>query len=393
LNISLILTGFSSYFAIFKIKLQTMKYRVNIQILAFFISIFFIDGLSSEISGQNLKQGFFKEEYAEMLRMAVASADTPWVSKKMLPKEFVLAYRSPVTGLDNRWDLWTNNQKTAAISIRGTTGAQISWLENFYAAMIPASGQLNLDNNRSFSYKLSDNPQALVHAGWLMATGFLSETILQKIDSCYKQGYHDFYITGHSQGGAISFLMTSYLLYLQKEGKLPSDIQFKTYCSAAPKPGNLYYAYDYEHLTQNGWAYNVVNSADWVPETPLSVQTISDFNPVNPFKDASSTFRKQKFPTRMVMKHAFRNLDRPARRTARNYKKYLGNYAGKMAGKIHPELQMPDYMNSSNYVRTGTTIVLYADEVYYQVFPNDSKNVFIHHMATPYMYLLGKLEE
>jgi predicted esterase len=51
------------------------------------------------------------------------------------------------------------------------------------------------------------------------------------------------YIMGHSQGGAIAYLLTAHLLSLQKENKIPSEIVFKTYCSAAPKPGNLHFAY------------------------------------------------------------------------------------------------------------------------------------------------------
>jgi hypothetical protein len=74
-----------------------------------------------------------------------------------------------------------------------------------------------------------------VHVGWLLALAYLAPTITQKIDEYSKQGIKDFIIMGHSQGAAISFLTTSYLYYLQKDGKIPADIRFKTYCSAAPK--------------------------------------------------------------------------------------------------------------------------------------------------------------
>ena len=53
-----------------------------------------------------------------------------------------------------------------------------------------------------------------------------------------------------------------------------TSLNIKTYCSAAPKPGNLFYAYDFEHITEGGWAFNVVNSADWVPELPSTTQTV-----------------------------------------------------------------------------------------------------------------------
>lgn len=79
----------------------------------------------------NLKPGFSRTEYIEMLKIAVCVADTPWVHTKMIPENFRLAYRSPVTGLDNRWDLWTSSDNIAVFSFRGTTPVMESWLENF----------------------------------------------------------------------------------------------------------------------------------------------------------------------------------------------------------------------------------------------------------------------
>jgi len=349
--------------------------------------------ISTSAFSQTLEPGFLKPEYIEALKMAHAVSDTPFVNKRMVPEDFKLAYRSPVTGLDNRWDLWLSKDKVAAISIRGTTPKQTSWLENFYAAMIPAKGTIYLDNNTPVKYVLSDNPRAAVHAGWTLASAFLMQTILPKIDSCYKTGVRDFIITGHSQGGAISFLITSWVRHLQHKGELPLDIRFKTYASAAPKPGNLYYAYDYENLTRNGYAFNVVNSADWVPETPLAVQTTDDFNTLNPFRDALKTINKQKFPARTAMKHAYRKLKKHPAKAVKNYRKYLGNLAGKMAGNVYPELKLPEFFNTSNYVRTGNTVVLYADENYYQVFPDSGDNIFKHHTTAAYIFLLEKLRD
>lgn len=342
---------------------------------------------------QNLKPGFDKAEYKDMLLMAACSVDTPWVNSKLVPLKFRLLYRSAVTGLDNRWDLWVNEGNVAVISIRGTTGTSESWLENFYAAMVPANGSMKLSANRTFDYKLADNPKAAVHVGWLMATGFLAEDVISKIDSCYRRGIWDFIITGHSQGGGISYLMTAYLLNLQKTGALPADIRFKTYCSAAPKPGNLYFAYDFENMTSGGWAFNVVNTADWVPETPLSIQTIDDFNTLNPFVNAKRTLKKQSFPTRIAMSYAYGRLDRPTRRAVKNYRKYLGTVAGKYVGKSLPDYQAPEYLYANHYVRTGTTIVLYADKMYYENYPDNPENVFVHHLAGPYLYLLRMLKE
>lgn len=196
---------------------------------------------------------------------------------------------------------------------------------------------------------------------------------------------------GHSQGGGISYLLTAYLYNLQKQKLLSSDIRFKTYCSAAPKPGNLYFAYDYEAMTQGGWAYNVVNSADWVPETPFSIQTLNDINTTNPFINSKKIVQKQKFPKNLVMRHVFNKLDRPTKKAQRNYEKYLGKMTSKLIKSNLPEFTPPDYYHSNHYVRTGATIVLHANEAYYKLYPNDENKVFAHHAHTQYLYLLEHL--
>jgi pimeloyl-ACP methyl ester carboxylesterase len=220
---------------------------------------------------------------------------------------------------------------------------------------------------------------------------FQAEGVLHKLDSCYRRGTRDVLIMGHSQGGAIAYLLTSHLRSLQAQGQLPADIRIKTYCSAAPKPGNLYYAYDYERATQGGWAVNVVNPADWVPETPLTVQTTSDFNITNPFVGVGAIIKKQPFSKRVVARYAFGQLAAPSRRAQRRYQRYLGGYVGKAVKKSLPRYQAPAYYPSSNYVRVGPTIVLPADAAYYAKYPNDPKQLFRHHLFQPYYYLAEKL--
>ena len=153
-------------------------------------------------------------------------------------------------GLENRWDLWISSDSVAAISIRGSVAKALSWMANFYAGMVPAQGSLTLGD--TIRYKLTDNQAAAVHAGWLTSTLFLAADILPKIDSCHNAGIKDFIVTGHSQGGAISFILTTLLYQKQEENKIPADIRFKTYCSAAPKPGNTQFAYEYENMTRGG---------------------------------------------------------------------------------------------------------------------------------------------
>lgn len=342
--------------------------------------------------GQPLKPGFDKAEYAEMIR--IAADHYPEMTRHLpKPEAYRRVYLSKEVGLDNRWSLWMKGTDVALISLRGTTVKANSWLENFYAALTPATGSYTLPDGSVFRYALAQNPRAEVHMGWLLGIGCMSGEILTKLDSCYRQGARYVVVTGHSQGGALAYLLTAHLRGLQRAGAFPSDVTIKTYCSAGPKPGNLYFAYDYEVDVQMGWGYNVVNAADWVPQTPMSVQTLGDFAQTNPFTGMAGNLRKQKFPTNVAMTYAYNRIRRPPQKAVRRYQNYLGRYAGKAVKKQLPGYLAPAFGAGSDYVRVGPTIVLNPTPDYYARFAdNDSlSKVFVHHFFEPYLYLLDRL--
>lgn len=347
----------------------------------------------STVQAQTLKPGFDKEEYIELLK-AYAGWRNPAYNDGIAPTDkYRSVYKSPEMGLENRWELLHSQEDSVAvISLRGTTRDPNSWLANVYAAMVPAKGQLKLTKDYTFNYRLSANPKAAVHVGWLVSTGFLVRDILPQIDASYKAGTKDFLILGHSQGGAIAYLLTSHLLSLQQDGLLPADLRFKTYCSAAPKPGNLYYAYEFENATAGGWAFNIVNAADWVPETPVSIQTMGDFNQTNPFTNAKAGIKRQKFPKNLALTHVYKQLTKPTQKAQRKYQKYLGNIVSKFTRKQLKEFEEPVYYESNHYVRTGDIIVLMPDEKYYALYPDSKERVFVHHMLQPYLYLAERLK-
>jgi pimeloyl-ACP methyl ester carboxylesterase len=355
------------------------------------LSLIFLSAVSGY--GQTLKPGFEKAEYLELLKVCAQHGSPEYVKNIAKPQHSKFLYRSPVMGLENQWDLYMRDDNVAIISVRGTTASQTSWLANFYAAMVPAVGELHLNDTTKFKYHLANNPKAAVHVGWLLSTAYLSKDILPKLDSLQQKGIKNVIIMGHSQGGAIAYLLTAYLYELQKEGRIDHNIRFKTYCSAGPKPGNLYFAYDYETMTQGGWAYNVVNTADWVPETPVSIQTLNDFNTTNIFAVAPGLIKKQKFPMNWIGKYAYNRLSKPAFRAQRRYEKYLGRMVSKQVIKHLPAYIAPDYYHSTDYVRTGNFIVLQADAAYYKLYPDSKKNVFIHHFFEPYLYLAEQLPD
>ncbi len=343
-------------------------------------------------SAQTLKPGFEKQEFIELLKIgARTSTDSSFYKKLPAPQRSTLIYQSQKAGFDNLWQLWRTKDNIPVISIRGTTKTAVSFMANMYAAMVPAKGKLELEKDFTFDYDLSSNPRAAVHVGFLVAMAYLSRDILPKIDSCYKAGSKEFIITGHSQGGAITYLLTSWLESLKKENRLPKDIRFKTCTIASPKPGNLYYAYDYEDLTKNGWAYHVVNSVDWVPELPFSIQTQDDMNETNPFVNAKKLIKKQKFPNSTVLRIAYNQLSKPAKKAQRKYEKWLGKRFAKIVKKNLKGFTEPDYYSSNSYVRTGTTIVMIPDSSYFVKFPEIRDSVWHNHTQIPYLFLAERL--
>lgn len=338
--------------------------------------------------------GFVASEYEQMLYISAQTvADSEYSAKHQAPVGYNMVYQSPTMALDNLWQLWLDEQgQTAVISIRGTTAKPISWFENFYAAMIPASGFVKISSTDTFHYHLSSHPQAAVHVGWTIGMAHIANDALPRLQQLISNGVKGVIVVGHSQGGAISYLLTSQLQHWRSMGVLPTSLAIKTYCSASPKPGNLYYAYSFEHETAAGWAYNVVNAADWVPEVPLSIQTTEDFNTINPFVLAPKAIKQQSLSNRIALTYVYKKLDKPTKKARTNYMKYLGSAVETRAIKPQmPYLNKPKYFQSNHYVRTGTTIVLMPDSEYYKTYGNnDQSQIFIHHFHQPYIYLLKK---
>ena len=359
-----------------------MRQTISAITLIFFYSI---------SSAQSLQPGFNGNEYTDMLAINFQRYDAATLNPKIpVSSNYTVAYRSPELGLENRWNMWyRNDNKVGVISLRGTVADLPSWLENYYAAMIPATGSLQVNDSTVFNYQLAADAKAHVHVGWVTGLAHLAPTIIEQIKLAYQKGIHEFIIIGHSQGGALATLTRSYLFYLTEKGGLPKDIVFKTYCSAAPKTGNLFYAYDFDFITRNGWAFTVVNAADWVPETLFSVQTLTDFNPLNPFTDVDGFLNKQHFIARWYIKHKYNRLKNGVRTAQGRFERNLGGMVYKYVKKVLPQLKEPEYVHDNNYQRAGVPIVLQPDADYFKAFPNETTNIFQHHLFAAY-YVLAK---
>jgi len=359
---------------------------------AFFTSLVVLFTLHC-IAQTKLRPVFDPREYGDLLSIAFHSSSiADSVARQTTTDPYHLEYRSPEVGLLNRWTLYLRNDNVAVVDVRGTVNQPVSWLANFYAAMIPATGSLQLNDSTRFDYQLATDPKANVHVGWTIALAHIAPAIKAKLIACHAQkNIREVLITGHSQGGAIAFLLRSYLEYEQQKGNIPKDLFFKTYCSAAPKPGNMYYAYDYDFITRGGWSYTVVNSADWVPETPFTIQTLRSFNPTNIFVNTKKLLRKQKFAVRLIGNMLYNKLERKPRKAQRKFEKYLGKKMYRFAiRKTLPQLKEPTYMHDNNYMRAGSPVILLADGEYFQKFPENPDQPFTHHTFAAYQHLLKK---
>lgn len=347
--------------------------------LVFFLFFF------TQLAAKPLQPGFDGNEFRKMFQISGHQSDTPWVKIWMpYPVGYTMTYRSPITGLDNRWDLWTGPDSVDVISIRGTTATMDSWLGNLYAGMIPANGSLPMDNGKKFEYHLSNDTNAYVHIGWMIGLASMADDIVSKINTEYKKGIRDFVIMGHSQGGAIGFLLTSYLYY--GKGKfIPADIRFKTYASGVPKPGNIFYGYDFDFITRGGWALRVINTVDWVAEVPFSIQTLDDLSKGSPFESADALHG----PVKWYANHIIRKMNRSARHARRRFEKYLAHKAGRLVRKQIDGFPRQQYIRSMNYAPCGVPVILQPDKHYYELYKPDPKNIFRHHGFGPYLYLLN----
>lgn len=346
--------------------------------------------LNTTVKAQKFDAGFEAAEYADLLNLYFKGfSDTALakLSNGTLNYKYETLFISPEVGLSNKCAMYLRSDKTAILNLRGTVAKAESWLANFFSGMIAAKGNLQLNDSTNFEYTVAENTNAYVHVGWMISMAHLAPYFNHCIDSLITKGVNNFIITGHSQGGALSFLTTSYLHYKYKE-KLPL-IRFKTYASAAPKPGNLFYAYDFDFITANGFGFRVVNTEDWVPESPLTVQTIQDMNDVNPVKDAKKILKGQQFFVRLYLNSIYNKMNNASVKTMKRYKKYLGTKLYKFVNKSIPQLQMPTLINSSNYMTAGIPIILKSNTAYKEKFTFTGSNYFVHHMLEPYLFLLN----
>lgn len=331
--------------------------------------------------------GFDAGECEEILHLNFAFHDTVRSSKfPGFLNGYRLLYRTPSVGLDNSSDIWLREDSTVVILLRGTTSSPASILADFYCAMVPARGTIRLSGERTFDYRLATDPRAAVHAGFLIGFAFLADDIRPHIDALYESGYRRFLVGGHSQGGALCYYISAWLMQSRANGDYP-DIKVKTYASAPPKMGNVYFAYDYDNAARAQWSFSIVNSSDPIPEMPLTTQQVDiDMNEPNPILNLMKRFDDLPLLKRIVVKRAFNRMKNRAQRSSEAYQKYLGNYVGEFIFQSLPEVELPGSVPTTYFVRPGVPIILSANDAY-RDFYRDAP-LYFHHGLDPYRFLL-----
>jgi hypothetical protein len=141
------------------------------------VFLYLIISLNLSFAG-SLKPGFDPQEYADVLALNFFRVSKPAAELPVaLPSDYTKVFQSPEMGLSFQWDCWVRSDNVGVISLRGTVAKTDSWLANFFSAMVPAIGSLELSPSRKFNYQLASDSQATVHVGWLLGVAYLSPTI------------------------------------------------------------------------------------------------------------------------------------------------------------------------------------------------------------------------
>ncbi len=190
--------------------------------------------------------------------------------KDIIPPGYEKVFTSSIQGMDNKFQVYRKGDR-GIINFRGSTEKAISWVENFYSAMIPAKGKIVIQD-QSHPYTFATEKGASVHAGYALAVIILSDDLLREIQLLNNEGVYEIYITGHSQGGALATMTRAWLENLPKK-KLDPKNEFKTYAFANPMCGNQEFSQQFQELyAETGTAFSIINPEDLVPKLPLNYE-------------------------------------------------------------------------------------------------------------------------
>lgn len=265
---------------------------------------------------------------------------------EIIPKAYEKIYDSHSIGLDNRFQVY-RKEETAAIVIRGTTANPTSWMANVYSALIPADSVVMIDSvPHPYTFALVKG--AAVHSGYALGVLLMSEDIVGQIRTLNTAGVRDFYITGHSQGGALATLLRAYLEYLPAETFAVQN-NYKTYAFAGPMAGNAAFAAEYnKRFAENGTAFRLENPNDMVPAFPGNMR--EGANPVSMFGNQSGGNDMRNIFLALLFRQFSDSLSSFANRMGEMVLQQLSQNVGKIV--------MPQYVDDYSYRPAGEQIIV-----------------------------------
>ena len=266
-------------------------------------------------------------------------------NETIIPEQFNLHYTSDILSMDNKFEVY-KNKNIGIINYRGSTDKMISWVENCYSAMIPATGKIVIDE-KEHNYAFASQEDAAVHAGYGLTVVILAEQIKEQIKALNKKGIYHIIITGHSQGGALATMTRAYLENLPKR-ELSKRNTYKTYAYAQPMSGNKEFAEEYNaRFSKEGTSYSIINDKDPVPYMPFNYE---EDKLVTKEKVRGWIFGKKKFKAKKLGQDAFIRL---FERGITGYVKGSNSLINKILGLKFGKIVMPKFVADINYYPTG----------------------------------------
>ena len=128
--------------------------------------IFAFTGCGNKNSTE-LKPGYDKAELTMLLPVMERTYDSTDIGgfKTPEPAKVKRVFRSKVSPLMNRFDVWITEDKKAILAIRGSIvdTAALSFTAAFYVPMVPAIGKIKMSDSKTFEYKVAELKEAGVH--------------------------------------------------------------------------------------------------------------------------------------------------------------------------------------------------------------------------------------
>lgn len=300
---------------------------------------------------------------------------------KMIPAGYKKVYMSPVLGMDNKFQVFRKG-KVGVVNFRGSTNKKISWMENCYSAMISSSGEIRIGDQKH-TYKFSDNPEAHVHSGYVLALMYLKQDLIKQIKALNNQGVYHIIITGHSQGGSLA-MMTRALL--EFESKVSTKNQFKVYTFAQPMVGNSAFISEYnKKYCDTDLSYSFINPGDAVPSMPMSFNDSTYWK--QNFEDLISKDRE--FDAKEMVKDGASIL---FKRRIRKTSTWFSSSVNKQIKKELGEIEMPQPTGDINFAQVGNIIeidppayplvlkdsTVLQDTAFLARYPRDENGIFLN---------------